>query len=62
MNDSIRVFVADDNRLLREGLVSMLEEQEDIAVIGAASSGDKALEQITNLRPDVALIDIRHLP
>jgi DNA-binding NarL/FixJ family response regulator len=58
MNESIRVFVAGDNRLLREGLVSMLGEQEDIAVIGSASSGDKALEQIKDLRPDVALIDI----
>ena len=58
MNDSISVFVVDDNRLLREGLVSMLGEREDIAVIGAAPSGDEALEQIKDLRPDVALIDI----
>ena len=58
MNDSIRVFVADDNRLLCEGLVSMLGEQSDINVIGAASSGDEALEQIKDLHPDVALIDI----
>jgi len=58
MNDSISVFVADDNRLLREGLVSMLEERENITIIGAAPSGDEALEQIKRLRPDVALIDI----
>jgi DNA-binding NarL/FixJ family response regulator len=58
MNDSISVFVVDDNRLLREGLVSMLGEREDIAVVGAAPSGDEALEQIKRLRPDVALIDI----
>jgi len=48
----------DDNRLLREGLVSMLAEQGDIAVIGAAASGGKALEQIKDLRPEVVLIDI----
>jgi two-component system NarL family response regulator len=36
----------------------MLEEQEDIAVIGTAPSGQEALEQIRNLRPEVALIDI----
>jgi len=48
----------DDNRLLREGLVSMLAEQENIVVIGAAASGRKALEQVKNLRPEVALIDI----
>ena len=58
MNDSISVFVVDDNRLLCEGLVSMLGEREDIAVVGAAPSGDDALEQIKRLRPNVALIDI----
>ena len=58
MNDAISVFVVDDNRLLCEGLVSMLGEREDIAVVGAAPSGDDALEQIKRLRPNVALIDI----
>lgn len=58
MQELIRVFIVDDNRLLREGLVSMLAEQEDIIVIGAAASGRKALEQIKNLRPGIALIDI----
>ncbi len=58
MNEPIRVFIVDDNRLLREGLVSMLAEQEEMAVIGAASSGRKAIEQIKDLHPDVALIDI----
>lgn len=58
MNEAIRVFIADDNRLLREGLVAMLAEQEGIVVIGAAASGRKAIEQIKDLRPEVALIDI----
>jgi DNA-binding NarL/FixJ family response regulator len=58
MNESIRVFIVDDNRLLREGLVAMLAEQEGIVVIGAAVSGRKALEKIKDLRPAVALIDI----
>lgn len=58
MNKPIRVFIADDNRLLREGLVSMLAEQEDITVVGSAESGKAALEQIGESRPDVALIDI----
>ena len=58
MNKSIRVFIVDDNRLLREGLVSMLAEQEDLVVVGAAASGLKALERIKALRPEVALIDI----
>jgi len=58
MNESIRVFIADDNRLLREGLVAMLGEQKDIIVIGTAPSGNEALEQIKKLRPEIALIDI----
>ena len=58
MGEPIRIFIVDDLRLLREGLVSLLAEQEDITVIGAAASGNKALEKITELRPEVALIDI----
>lgn len=58
MTGSIRVFVADDNRLLREGLVSMLGEEEGIAVVGAASSGNGALAKIKHLLPDVALVDM----
>jgi DNA-binding NarL/FixJ family response regulator len=58
MSDSIHIFIVDDNRLLREGLVAMLAEQEDMVVVGAAESGLKVLEQIKDLHPDVALIDI----
>jgi DNA-binding NarL/FixJ family response regulator len=58
MKESIQIFIADDNRLLREGLVSMLVEQKDMVVIGKAPSGREALEQIKRLCPEVALIDI----
>ena len=58
MTKSIRIFIADDNRLLREGLASMLEEIEDITVVGMASSGGQAIDQIKKLLPEVALIDI----
>lgn len=58
MKESVSVFIVDDNRLLREGLVSMLAEQESFVVVGAAASGRKALEKIKELRPEVALIDI----
>jgi len=54
----IRIFIADDNCLLLEGLVSMLSEQEDVAVVGTAPNGSKAVEQIKDLQPEVALIDI----
>ena len=58
MNESIRVFIADDNCLLREGLASMLAENEEIVVVGVTANGRKALEKIKDLRPDVALIDL----
>jgi DNA-binding NarL/FixJ family response regulator len=58
MSELIRVFIVDDLRLMREGLVSLLAEQKDLNVIGAEASGSKALAKIKELRPDVALIDI----
>jgi DNA-binding NarL/FixJ family response regulator len=58
MDKSIQIFIVDDNRLLREGLVSMLSEEEDFTVIGAAASGQEALEQIKISQPDVVLVDI----
>ncbi len=58
MNKPIRVFIADDNRLLREGLASMLEEIDDITVAGMATSGSQAIDQIKQLFPDAALVDI----
>ncbi|MEJ2544075.1 MAG: response regulator transcription factor [Calditrichaceae bacterium] len=58
MNKSIQIFIADDNRLLREGLASMLVEIDDMEVVGKAASGSQALIQIKKLQPDVALIDI----
>ena len=58
MNESIRVFIADDNRLLREGLASMIEEIDDMTIVGMASTGIQALDQIKQIVPDVALVDI----
>ena len=58
MTESISIFIVDDNRLLRDGLISMLTEQDGLVVVGAAASGRNALELIKDLRPDVALIDI----
>lgn len=54
----IRIFIADDNALLLEGLESMLGDQDDFIVVGTAPNGSKAIEQIKDSLPDVALIDI----
>jgi DNA-binding NarL/FixJ family response regulator len=58
MNKPVRIFIADDNRLLREGLAAMLAEIDDMTVVGMASSGGQAIDQIKKLLPDMALVDI----
>jgi DNA-binding NarL/FixJ family response regulator len=55
----IRVLCVDDHPLLREGIASVLEELEDIELVGSADSGTKAIEAFTRLRPDVTLMDLR---
>lgn len=54
----IRVVIAEDHHIVREGLRLMLERTGEIAIVGEADDGDKALNLIKELRPDVALIDI----
>ncbi len=55
---SIKVFLADDHAVVRDGLQSMMEAQGDIEVIGHAGNGYEAVGQITELCPDVAVVDI----
>jgi DNA-binding NarL/FixJ family response regulator len=54
----IRVLVADDHPLVRKGTIDILEEFEDIEVVGAASNGQEAVEQCALLAPDVVLMDL----
>jgi DNA-binding NarL/FixJ family response regulator len=53
----VRCLIVDDNARFREEVRGLLEEQ-GIEVIGCASSGDEALEQAAERRPDVVLVDI----
>lgn len=58
---TIRVFLLDDHALVRAGMRMILSAEPDIEVIGEAESGELALPQIRNLKPDVVLCDL-HLP
>jgi two-component system NarL family response regulator len=55
----IRVAVFDDHAMVREGIVALLEMQEDIEVVGQAGDGESAVALYRQARPDVALVDLR---
>lgn len=54
----IRIFVADDHSVVRMGLVTLLETERDIIVVGEAGDGEAAVEAIRRTRPDAVLMDI----
>jgi DNA-binding NarL/FixJ family response regulator len=54
-----RVLVVDDQRLIREGIASLLGLQPGIEVVGTAADGREAVEQAVALTPDVVLMDVR---
>jgi DNA-binding NarL/FixJ family response regulator len=54
----IRVLIADDHAILREGLSSLLRKDSEFQVVGEAQDGEEALELMRKLRPDVAVLDI----
>lgn len=55
----IRVLIADDQGLVRAGFRALLDARDDIEVVGEACDGASAVDQATQLRPDVILMDIR---
>lgn len=54
----IRVFIADDHSIVREGIRQLLEKRQDMELVGEAADGQRAVAEIKKLRPDVAILDI----
>lgn len=58
MSSQIRILVADDHPIVRDGLVAVLNTQPDFDVIGEAENGCELLERFARLQPDVVLLDM----
>ena len=55
----LRILIVDDQSLICQGLQAMLELQPDLQVVGTASNGEIAIEQVAALQPDLVLMDVR---
>ena len=56
---TIRVLVVDDQELLRTAISSLIDEEDDLEVVGEASDGREAVELVSRLSPDVVVMDVR---
>ena len=59
MSEKIKILIADDQKLIREGLKELLEMDDKFIVIGEASNGQEAVDLYIKLRPDIVLMDIQ---
>jgi two-component system response regulator NreC len=55
---SIRILLADDHRILREGLRSLLAQEPDMHVVGEASDGEQVVKLAAELQPDLVIMDV----
>jgi two-component system, NarL family, response regulator YdfI len=59
MNEPIRILIADDHLIVREGLRMIFETQSDLTIVGEASDGEMAIQMTGELQPSVVLMDLR---
>ncbi|NCU31727.1 MAG: response regulator transcription factor [Candidatus Moranbacteria bacterium] len=57
-NDTTRILLVDDHKIVRDGIISLLHGELHIEIIGQAENGIEALDKIEKLKPDLALLDI----
>ena len=57
--DSIRILIADDHPIVRQGLAAVLDREKDLKVVGQAGNGDEAVSEAARLHPDVILMDLQ---
>jgi len=60
--ETVRILLADDHPLVRQAIGVALRRQPDLEVVGEATNGTQALERIRELRPDIALLDLKMSP
>lgn len=56
---TIRILIAEDQRIVREGLVAMLEDEDEVEIVGEAANGEQAVAMFAQLAPDVVLMDLQ---
>jgi two-component system, NarL family, response regulator LiaR len=56
---SIRILIVEDQRIVRDGLIALLEDEPEIAIVGETADGAQAVEAYARLQPDVVLMDLQ---
>jgi DNA-binding NarL/FixJ family response regulator len=55
----IRILIVEDQRIVREGLIALLEDEDEVEIVGEAADGQEAVELFARLQPDVVLMDLQ---
>lgn len=56
--NKVRILLVDNHKILREGLKMLIDAQADLQVVGQADNGEEAVQQVSNCRPDVVIMDV----